>query len=299
MYNHNCNKRIGRHLNLDLMYKGKRLFVAYYERGKREDPPILILHGLGGSHLEWERLVLPYLKIKKRVIVLDLPGHGLSGSLKNPTFDDFVEVVKLFLDKKKITKIILVGQSMGAALTLMFARKYPEMVAGAVAQGAPYRINDRFGILRFIVHNIRVAARIYPPRTELWKGLILYLRVPEILAWTLETYDMLAMSPEFARKVIKADARHVNPSMYIDLLHAFIADFDLREELAQISEDVPILLVDGDRVRISTIDTLKELSTLIPHASTCVIKDAGHLAPLSHPQEFCGILERFIQKIEK
>src|ERR1700741_5527693 len=40
-------------------------------------PPIVMVHGLGGSHLNWARIARP-LTERNRVIAIDLPGFGLS-----------------------------------------------------------------------------------------------------------------------------------------------------------------------------------------------------------------------------
>ncbi|HEY6480179.1 MAG TPA: alpha/beta fold hydrolase, partial [Streptosporangiaceae bacterium] len=40
-------------------------------------PPLVLVHGLGGSHLDWVR-VAPALAAQRRVLALDLPGFGLT-----------------------------------------------------------------------------------------------------------------------------------------------------------------------------------------------------------------------------
>ncbi len=289
-----CKEITGNHRNVTFWYKGKKLFLSYFVQGEG-NPPLVILPGLGGSHLEWEKLVLPYLEIKRRVIVLDLPGHGISGSLENATLDDLVEVVYRFLVRKRIRRAVFAGQSMGAAVGLMIAAKYPEITQGVLAQGAPYRIRDHLGILRGIAQYLRLSTRIYPPLADLRKGVLLFIGAPKIMAWVFETDDMLHMSSD-AGSILRADARHVDPRTYTDLLY-YMADFDLCDQLSRIPREVPVLLMDGDTIKIPTIDTLEGLSRLIPHAKTYVVKNAGHLAPLSHPQEFCGVLESFVKEV--
>lgn len=289
-----CKEASGSHRNVTLFYRGKKLFLSYYVQGQG-DPPLVILHGLGGSHLEWERLVLPYLEIERKVIVLDFPGHGTSGSLENATLEDLVEVVHRFLVRKRIRRAVVAGQSMGAAVSLMVAAKYPEIIKGVLAQGAPYRIRDHLGILRGFAQYLRLSAHLNPRLADLRKGVLLFLDAPKIMAWVFATHDMLHISSD-ADSVLRADARHADPRTYFDLLYC-MADFDLRGQLSRIPREVPVLLVDGDKVRIPSIDTLEGLSRLIPHAKTYVVKNAGHLAPLSHPQEFCGILETFVKEI--
>ena len=49
--------------------------VEFGERAGR--PPVVLLHGLNDSHLTW-RQIAPLLSPTRRVLALDLPGHGLS-----------------------------------------------------------------------------------------------------------------------------------------------------------------------------------------------------------------------------
>lgn len=284
-----------KNITIEIEYKSERLFLSYYTKGKG-NPPIVILHGLGGSHLEWERLVLPYLHTEQRIIVPDQPGHGSSGVIQHATLDDLVEILKIFLKRLRIKKAILVGQSMGAALALMFTAEYPHMVAGVAVQGAPYHIPDHFCVLRNLVQYFRIRLKLYPPIAELWKGIVLFFKLPQIVAWFFETEDMRAISPEFQDRIIGYDSRHIAAEVYLDLLYDF-ADFDIREKIARIPETTPVILIDGDKVKIPFVDTLSPLSQFIPHAQTHVVKNAGHLAPLSHPEEFCRVLGGFIKKV--
>src|SRR5450755_2478294 len=69
-----------------LMAEPRQLFreidgvkLHWIEYGEASDrPPVVLLHGLNDSHLTW-RQIAPVLSRSRRVLVLDLPGHGLSG----------------------------------------------------------------------------------------------------------------------------------------------------------------------------------------------------------------------------
>ena len=52
--------------------------VHYVDYGGNADGPVVVLvHGLGGSHLNWD-LLAPHLTPHARVVALDLPGFGRS-----------------------------------------------------------------------------------------------------------------------------------------------------------------------------------------------------------------------------
>ena len=55
---------------------GVRVHHADYG-GHPDGPSVVLVHGLGGSHLNWD-LLAPRLTPYARVLALDLPGFGLS-----------------------------------------------------------------------------------------------------------------------------------------------------------------------------------------------------------------------------
>jgi pimeloyl-ACP methyl ester carboxylesterase len=86
-------------------------------------PPLLLVHGLGGSLRSWDPIA-PALAEARELVAIDLPGHG--GSPAEPdsgTFAGLVRSVEEWLDKEKLTDVDAVGSSMGARLVLELARK--------------------------------------------------------------------------------------------------------------------------------------------------------------------------------
>ncbi len=88
-------------------------------RGK----PLLLIHGLGGSHRSWDT-VLTTLAKARDVIALDLPGHGQTpAEADSGTFDGLARSVEDWLIKENFEGIEMVGSSMGARLVLEMARR--------------------------------------------------------------------------------------------------------------------------------------------------------------------------------
>lgn len=89
--------------------------------------PVLLLHGIACSVLEW-RHNLPMLSDTHRVFAVDLPGHGLTDKP-----DDFpygiagiTQFVLAFMDALGLEKVHLAGNSLGGRLALECARVAPE-----------------------------------------------------------------------------------------------------------------------------------------------------------------------------
>ncbi len=105
--------------------------LAYVEGG-RGDPPVLLVHGMLGTH----RLMAPlydHLVSRHRVVSVDLRGHGASdkpeGDYGNEVFaEDFLAL----FDQLHLERPVVVGHSFGGSVLLYLAAEHPEAVGGLV-----------------------------------------------------------------------------------------------------------------------------------------------------------------------
>src|SRR5205823_5961848 len=95
-------------------------------------PTVVLVHGLGGSHLNWD-LLAPLLTPHVRVRALDLPGFGLSEpGDRRATVHANVAVLDRFLDQVVGGPTVLVGNSMGGMISILEIARSPERVNGLV-----------------------------------------------------------------------------------------------------------------------------------------------------------------------
>ena len=94
---------------------------------------VIFVHGWTCDETSWKEQV-PELSRRYRVVTLDLPGHGKSGSPRDGliTMDLFARAVEAVRAEAKADKVILVGHSMGTPVIRQYARLYPQHVAGMV-----------------------------------------------------------------------------------------------------------------------------------------------------------------------
>ncbi|MGA2716359.1 MAG: alpha/beta hydrolase [Bryobacteraceae bacterium] len=94
---------------------------------------IVFVHGWTCDESSWGQQV-PFFEKNYRVITLDLPGHGKSGSPANGplTMDLFARAIEAVRVEAKAGKIVLVGHSMGTPVIRQYARLYPGNVAAMV-----------------------------------------------------------------------------------------------------------------------------------------------------------------------
>ena len=90
--------------------------------------PIVMLHGLGGSHLNWDRIG-PGLAEDHAAYALDLRGFGLTplnGS--TASMENQVELVAAFIREVAGGKATVFGNSMGGTIAMLLAAEHPDLV---------------------------------------------------------------------------------------------------------------------------------------------------------------------------
>ena len=103
----------------------KKSIIYYTITG--EGPTILLLHGFMESMAMW----LPFLNQlskKRKVICIDLPGHGQSGCIGHiHSMEGMADAVFAVLQNEDITQISCIGHSMGGYVALALAKKHPRL----------------------------------------------------------------------------------------------------------------------------------------------------------------------------
>lgn len=111
-----------------------RAKLHYVQAGEGAD--IVLLHGIGASVYIW-RFLFPLLQARHRVTAFDIAGFGKSSkhARHNYGLDSQADLIAKALSQIGIEKAILVGSSMGGAIGLWMAKKYPERFEQVVALG--------------------------------------------------------------------------------------------------------------------------------------------------------------------
>ncbi|PWU21192.1 MAG: hypothetical protein C5B49_03025 [Bdellovibrio sp.] len=129
------------------------LEMAYWDLGKGK--PILLVHGIGASKFIWRKVIPLLVEKNHRVIALDLPGFGESrvAPVNAYGLDSQVEALQSFIRALRLERPVLVGSSMGGAISLWLAKKYPDLV-GALVLVSPHV--ESFRIPRSLHHLFKV-----------------------------------------------------------------------------------------------------------------------------------------------
>ena len=105
---------------------------TYLEKGSGQ--PIVILHGLMGGLSNFSGVSDYFPENGYRVIIPELPIYDLP--LKKTTVTAFAEYLHGFLEFKNLKDVILLGNSLGGHISLVFSKTYPELVKGLVLTGS-------------------------------------------------------------------------------------------------------------------------------------------------------------------
>ena len=112
--------------------------LAVYERGDRDRPSLLVLHGAAGSTVLESAPLMRRLEPHFHMIGVDLSGHGGSSLPPDDTFtiDRLADDARAALDAVDVSTAHLFGFSMGASVALRVAHTSPDRVDRLALLGA-------------------------------------------------------------------------------------------------------------------------------------------------------------------
>ncbi len=225
----------------------------YYSQQKADtsQPPLVLVHGAGGSHLDWppELRRLP----GTRVIALDLPGHGRSAGPGRSDILAYAEAVSALLAALQIERAVIAGHSMGGAVALQVALHDPEHVAGLILMGTGSKLPIDPTLPQRIIE-----------ATE------------ETVRWVVE-WSWDPGVPESVKDLSRQRLLDIAPQVLQGDYLACQA-FDVRDQLDRIA--VPVLVISATEDRMVKPKFGMTLAERIPQARLVMIEQAGHMFPL-------------------
>jgi pimeloyl-ACP methyl ester carboxylesterase len=264
--------------------------VHYVDFGGPESgPAVVLVHGLGGSHLNWD-LLAPLLNERARVWAIDLPGFGRSEpGGRTASVSANAAVLQRFLDQVVTEPAILVGNSMGGMLSILATGERPDAVTGLVlldpAVPGPRRALDPLVALMFAIYAVPfLGERFLRMRRNKTTELA---RVREML--TLCGVDPDTVAPEVIdRSVTLLQEREDVEGMDKAFLGAARSLLKLlvdprRYRKAMVSIRVPVLLVHGDRDRLVPVAAARDIARRHPAWRYIELPGVGHVPQLQVP----------------
>jgi pimeloyl-ACP methyl ester carboxylesterase len=266
--------------------------VHYVDFGGPDGAPTVVLvHGLGGSHLNWD-LFAPLLRPHARVLALDLPGFGRSEpGDRRTTVQDNVQVLDRFLAEVAGAPVVLVGNSMGGMISILQAAASPRTVSGLVLLDAavpgPRRALDPVVALTFALYAIpMLGERFLALRRKRSTPL---RQVRDMLRLCGVDPDALPSSV-IDRSLTLIEQRKDVPAMdraflaaARSLLRLLVDPRVYRTAMASIR--VPVLLVQGDEDRLVPVAAARDIAARHPEWRYLELPGVGHVPQLQVPEQ--------------
>jgi pimeloyl-ACP methyl ester carboxylesterase len=262
--------------------------LAYLDHG--QGPPLILIHGYGGSMWQWEYQQLP-LSAAYRVITPDLIGSGLSDK---PDIDyrpeELIESVRGLMEALDLPTATLVGNSMGGGVAIGMALTHPELVDRLVLiDGLPDHIRERL-VSPLMRRAIDTHVPVWLARVGSW---LFGNRTMETVLREI-VYDQTLLTPAVLdrsnRNRRRADM--IAPLLSIrDSLPRWEQDYATR--LKEIRH--PTLILWGEHDRLFPPQVGRDLQSAIPQSRLIVIPRAGHIPQWEQPQVVNRHLIDFLQ----
>jgi 4,5:9,10-diseco-3-hydroxy-5,9,17-trioxoandrosta-1(10),2-diene-4-oate hydrolase len=255
-----------------------------------EGPPIVFIHGLGGSWQNWLEQ-LPVFADSHRVVALDLPGFGHSPMPREKiSISLYARVLDGVMDALGIDAAAIVGNSMGGFTAAELAIAFPQRVERMVLV-SPAGISTYANPLA--TRAAKVVRRLRPLLATQTAWVAAHAdtisRRPALRDATLRT---VALYPSRLPPTLVAELlRGAGKPGFVDALEANL-NYDFRHRLPEIV--CPTLVVWGERDELITVRDADVYTELIPGARKLLFPDTGHTAMLERPAKFNGVLEEFL-----
>ena len=253
--------------------KHKGLHLYYEEQGTGE--PLLFIHGLGSSGMDWE-LQAAAFSPRYRVITLDLRGHGRSDKPAGPySMSQFADDAAAVLQSLNVTSAHVVGLSLGGGVAFQLAVDQPALVRSLIiVNSAP-----------------EMVPRTCKEKLAIWQRLLI-VRLMGLPKMAAVLTPRLFPDPEhepLRRLFAERFAQNDQPA-YLASLRALIG-WSVTDRLGEIKCPTLVITADQDYTPVA----LKEAYVAkIPDARLTVIPNAHHATPMERPEAFNAVLGEFL-----
>lgn len=236
--------------------------------GGEDSPPLVLIHGAGGSRLHWPPTVRRMPGV--RVYALDLPGHGHSPGPVPASIEAFATTVLDWMDGNLARRPVVAGHSMGGAITLTLAKRAPGRLAGIALVGSGARLRVHPSIL-----SGSTSEETFPAVVD------------QIMEWAFSRQAQPRLVELAHRRMLE-----VPPAVLNSDFNA-CDEFDMLSELEAIK--TPALVLCGSQDMLTPLKYSEYLTAHLPHARLKTLPGAGHMVMLEQPQAFTAALAAFLK----
>ena len=248
--------------------------ATHYYTSYGTGPPVVFVHGLGGSGNVWHG-VMQAMEQHHNVVALDLRGHGRSDGRGKFAVEGWARDVEALIHHLELPAVTLVGHSLGTLIVQYLAQTQPDIcdnlvLVGAISYFQPATVES------YRERATLVEAEGMDPIADAW------------LAGAISPQTHASM-PGTAGLLRELFVRN-DPVMYAKSCRALTkAPHVKRDEIGQ-----PTLIVVGSHDRSTPLAMAEELHNDIPVSQVRVIPQAGHWVPVEQPDVLAAAILEFL-----
>jgi pimeloyl-ACP methyl ester carboxylesterase len=242
---------------------------SYIEEGQGE--PLLLLHGLMGALSNWDEVIKEF-SANYRVIIPVLPIYDLP--LLTTGVRSLSKYVHKFIKFKQLSNVVLLGNSLGGHVGLVYVLAHPGYVKALVLTGSSGLYENAFGgsfprreSIDFVREKVQYT--FYDPNTATED---MVQEIFETINDRHKVIRILAMA--------KSAIRH-----------------NMKDELRKIT--MPVSLIWGKDDKITPPEVAVEFNELLPNSELHWVDKCGHAPMMERPVEFNQYLGQFLEKLKK
>ena len=257
------------------------LNIAYLHNSESVDgDTIVLIHGFGANKDNWTRLANE-LTDQFNIYAIDLPGHGDSSKPLDLgyRFEDQVSHVSKILTALNIKQAHMMGNSMGGAITALYAATYPEQIRSAV-------LFNPAGILEFESELVGLVKEgdnpLIPAKEGDFERLVNFAMEKKPFApWPI--YDVMEERAIANREVNQVIFAAIRDSGF---------ESNFRQSITEIQ--APVLVIWGIEDRVIDYRNAEVFVEQIPNARKALLKGVGHAPMVEVPEESAQLFREFL-----
>ncbi len=246
---------------------------TFYTLNKKQNTPVVLIHGVGLNHEIWEPQINAF---KNTVLAYDILGHGNTPLNKSQiSFDDFSSQLINLIDELKFEKIHLVGFSIGSLIARNFASNY----------------NDRLETLTLlcsVFQRNKKQQQIVNDRFELSKK-SRSLSKQALKRWF--TDDYINKNPNIYEKISSMLEKN-NMENFLKIYQLFVEHQD-NEKFENIKSKT--LIMTGENDIGSTPEMSKNLSKKITNSKVKIVSNGKHLCSIECADDVNNAIKEHIK----
>lgn len=258
--------------------------LALHDSAPDSNKPLLLcLHAIGHGGGDFAAVIAAFSN-DFRVITLDWPGQGASGDdVQSASAVRYTTLLEGVVQQLGVTKLVLLGNSIGGAVAIEYASRHPSEVRGLIIAN-PGGLDPGGFIARLFIGNLEAH---FHDGVE---------GVASFKPWFTKYYDgILVTDAAKARKALIVDAAWESAPILEQAWHSFAQpEADLRAKAKTLS--MPVFVAWAAKDELIQWSRNREAVEAIPHVKV-VQFEAGHAPFLETPEAFVPEARAFLSRL--